>query len=235
MKPNNMYIMKWLPPSLREEAAREEPQRFAALVSALSARVDVARTSPDPDAWHAAVIPFIPLLNNLVDTERVFELGDVVRGVRLLLEVVLATRHDLEVQVRSATALTELLFRQRRALSGQTPAPLPGVEGAAGGQGGGYRRAPPPLTLDWQPLYDMMLAMFSSPAARLEGMGLAAVRQQTLFKLVAQCRRYFPPEGLLQVWARLQPAIAQVSTDTSVAHEALGWLALFAPTHNVCR
>jgi hypothetical protein len=60
-------------------------------------------------------------------------------------------------------------------------------------------------------------------------------RGTALVKLVAKARRYFPPAALGEVWAELRPTICAVGRRPSEGYEALGYLQLFAPTHNICR
>jgi hypothetical protein len=53
--------------------------------------------------------------------------------------------------------------------------------------------------------------------------------------VLVRTTRYFEPAALFEVWSLLQPSISGVGTSLGDAYEALGWLALFAPTHNICR
>lgn len=68
--------------------------------------------------------------------------------------------------------------------------------------------------------------------ATLAGTGLSSHRHAVLFKLTSKVRRFFGPEAVAEIWAEMQPAIAEPS-DVSGRFEALGWLALFLPSHNI--
>lgn len=67
------------------------------------------------------------------------------------------------------------------------------------------------------------------------GVGLIMTRAKVLGKLVSKARRYFEPTALREVWAELRPAVLAVDRRPSEGYEALGYLQLFAPTHNLCR
>ncbi len=47
--------------------------------------------------------------------------------------------------------------------------------------------------------------------------------------------RYFEPLAAAELWALLSPAVRDVGHSYAEAFEALGWLALFAPTNNIGR
>jgi len=227
------YWVTWLPPAVAEEAQRDEPARFSALSAAVQAAVATAAASPDPNAWHSSVLPYIPTLNNFIDTHRAFALPDVVPLVHALLEAVLATTHDLETQVRTAQTLTELLRSHKRELcggGGAEPAGC-GEDARREEEGAGA----PALVLPWRRLFQLVVPLCSDPVPRLEGVGLVQARQSTLTKLVATARRWFEPEAAFEVWRLLSPAVAGVAHALPDAYEAAGWVALFTPTHNICR
>ena len=46
--------------------------------------------------------------------------------------------------------------------------------------------------------------------------------------------RWFDPKAVFELWDMLAPAIGTM-TNAAAAYETLGWLALFAPTHSICR
>ena len=47
-------------------------------------------------------------------------------------------------------------------------------------------------------------------------------------------RTHSHTEALGEVWAALAPAVSAVGSRPAEAYEALGYLQLFAPTHNIC-
>jgi hypothetical protein len=65
-------------------------------------------------------------------------------------------------------------------------------------------------------------------------MGMSAHRQATLFALVAKARRFFGPGAVEEVWREMEPGL-RAAGGASARFEALAWLALFLPTHDICK
>ena len=66
----------------------------------------------------------------------------------------------------------------------------------------------------------------------LAGTGPSSHRHATLFKLTSKVRRFFGPGAVAEIWAEMQPGIAEPS-DVSGRFESLGWLALMLPSHDI--
>ena len=67
-------------------------------------------------------------------------------------------------------------------------------------------------------------------------MGLNAHRHSMLFKLAAKLRRWYGPDAVAEVWGEMRAGIRGVGSGDMVARfEALGWLALLLPTHDICK
>ncbi|KAG2431096.1 hypothetical protein HXX76_009627 [Chlamydomonas incerta] len=200
----------WLPPDIAKGAFEEEPKRFAALVHSACEDVQLAASDTDPNRWHR-VVKWLPHINTFSSLQLDCEAEVVLPLVEALWRVVLEAAEDVEVQSRTALCLTTVLKANKRAL-----------------------RRSRRLVLPWRPLLAVMQRTIGLPLPKLEGVAMTAARGNALMKLAAKARRYFPPEALGEVWAALAPAVSAVGARPAEAYEALGYLQLFAPTHNIC-
>lgn len=203
----------WLPTQLADEISRDEPLRFAAVVQGLQRDYSQATASSDANRWHS-VVRWVPLINNFLQTKVLYPLEDIHLLVDTLMAVVLASTSDLEVQVRCAGTLADVLRTFKRDIT---------------------------CEVAWRPLYDLVQSLCGNSAPRLEGVGLTTARHTTLFKLVAASRRFFPPSAAGEVWSLLRPALLDTGphnnalAGSTAAYEALGWMLLFFPTHVICK
>ena len=68
------------------------------------------------------------------------------------------------------------------------------------------------------------------------GIGLSSHRQATLFKLAAKARRFFGPAAVAEIWAEAEPALRAAGEGGACGRfEALAWLSLLLPTHDICK
>ena len=67
------------------------------------------------------------------------------------------------------------------------------------------------------------------------GLGLSAHRQTTLFKLAGKARRFFGPDAVAEIWHEMEPGLKAAGGGACSRFEALAWLSLLLPTHNVCK
>ncbi|GIL93200.1 hypothetical protein Vretifemale_20642, partial [Volvox reticuliferus] len=201
----------WLPQDVAQSALNEEPGRFAALSSCLRAEVEGAlQDEADPNRWHR-LMKWLCHVNTFNNTHQDYPAEHVVPLAEALWRSVAESWQDLEAQVRLADCLTKLLRTHKRTL----------------------RRAR--LVLPWKPMFSVLQRLHGLPQPKLEGVGLFMARGIALVKLVARARRYFEPWALGEVWCELRPAILAVGRQPCEGYEALGYLQLFAPTHNICR
>jgi hypothetical protein len=59
MPSNTSIYSTWLPPSVTEQAAREEPKHFHAGVNAVLAAISTAQQSDSPNRWAALLSPLL--------------------------------------------------------------------------------------------------------------------------------------------------------------------------------
>ena len=75
-----------------------------------------------------------------------------------------------------------------------------------------------------------------APAPHPLGIGLSSHRQATLFKLAAKARRFFGPAAVAEIWVEAEPALRAAGGGGACGRfEALAWLSLLLPTHDICK
>ncbi|KAF5831464.1 hypothetical protein DUNSADRAFT_13104 [Dunaliella salina] len=221
------YQQPWLPPLC--VSTDEEANRFQACVRALHDHVAALKATPrtkqEPNAWQG-VLQWVPILNNLLDVqEDAYRLEDVLTCIHVLIDIVLNTSDDIEVQARAAQALASVLDAHKLRLSrrfrdedGMLPAEEPKDSDVLR------------LRLEWRPWLDLLLSLMDDPPPSVEGFVLSAVRQQSLLRVVALACRYFAPDAAFEIWRLLGPSVESVGYDQAIAYDALGWVSLFTPT-----
>ncbi|MEW5319322.1 MAG: hypothetical protein WDW38_010482 [Sanguina aurantia] len=142
-------------------------------------------------------------------TKQDFDEADVLALVEAMWRVVLSSSADLEVQVRSAQLLSDLMSLNKHRLSG--------------------------LTVQWRPIYKLVSQLLANPPTRtIEGSGMGVSRILFASRLAETSRRFFPQEACGEIWDMLRPVLQPHSGCSNAdRYEALGWLVTMTPTHGI--
>lgn len=130
-----------------------------------------------------------------------FATSDLELIARTALSIILASPHDLFVQIRWGEALAKILRKYRHSLN---------------------------LTIEWQPLYHMLLSTHLTTREHYVGAALGQIHLSTFVQLVKRARRFFPPGSAAQIWVTCKPAFQDLASNDAL--QAAGLVALFLPT-----
>ncbi|KAK9818405.1 hypothetical protein WJX72_012161 [[Myrmecia] bisecta] len=151
-------------------------------------------------------IKWVTLMNSFLNVKADCTPQELDLAVSTVLDIVLQSRHAVAAQVRWAQILAKLLRHGRHRVG---------------------------VTIPWQPLYELLHDIYMKPLEMYAGPMIGEQARDALCKMVHRCRRFFPPGAAAEIWAEFSPALQ--NSHKAQANEALGWLALFMPTHAAAR
>eukprot|EP00271_Cylindrocystis_brebissonii_P016760 TRINITY_DN411_c0_g2_i2.p1 TRINITY_DN411_c0_g2~~TRINITY_DN411_c0_g2_i2.p1 ORF type:complete len:1936 (-),score=317.53 TRINITY_DN411_c0_g2_i2:450-6257(-) len=189
----HVYV-EWLPPSVAERAAAVEPRRFSLLADALEASWQGGAAGVEP------TLRWVSVINNFMISKGSFEIADVERIARTMLEIFMSSPQNFFGQVRWSPALSKILRKYRRDLT---------------------------LTIPWRPLYELMLKTHFGGRHVCRGAVIQSFHGNNLTTLIRRARRYFPPGAAAEIWAEFRPKMNEVEHNDAL--RALGFLVLFLP------
>ncbi|KAL3697923.1 hypothetical protein R1sor_011999 [Riccia sorocarpa] len=159
---------------------------------------------PDDPRTRLGTVHFCPLINTYMKVKSDIALEDLETLTAVVLKLILCSSDILYVQYRWNQCLSRILRKYRHKLS---------------------------LTIEWRPLYELLLNIHFERRHSYEGWALKRSHLSSVTSLIRTCRRFFPPGSAEEIWSEFRPFLEDISHNSAL--EAAGFLSLFLPSHQL--
>lgn len=165
--------------------------------------IKAAQSAWKPEEPHSryATLKWISVINNFLKAKSDVDIVDVQALAELGLQIFKESNDYLFVQVRWGHCILSVLKKYRKKLN---------------------------LTVEWRPLYELLLNTHFKRRHSYEGLALKQTHLELVTSLVRSCHRYFPTTAAAEIWAEFRPSFEDLPHN--MALEAVGFMSLFLPT-----